>query len=526
MQLNRKMDTRATNDSGLLKSIVLSGVLLIVTVVSMNIWTLREAWLGTVRQAQESAMNLALSQSRQAEDTFLQTELSLRQIQRDLQLQLATNIQGADLSHTMRELQRRLPQLHGLFYYDADGKWIATSAARVPTDINNSDREYFSYQRVNRRNSVHIGPVITSRSTGDRVIPVSLRVSDASGGFKGVLLATIKVDYFRRFYSYYELGKRDVLVLMLADSTVLYARPMPDSYIGKNLSASPLFQEMLARMDRGSGQWKSVLDGQARIFGFARSDRYPIIVAAGYNSDDLFSTWINGRGQDIILNLILLLTIILLGTVQLRHARRVLRYQQELTSLRDELHHANLALNQLAHVDGLTGLANRREFDRFLQEALANAAASGKPLSLIMMDIDFFKAYNDTYGHIAGDKCLTVIGGVLASVARRRSDMAARYGGEEFALILPDTSFDEGMTLAKRVVEAVRVLHQPHISSPKGQVTLSAGCATTASPASISAVKLLEHADHALYRAKRAGRDGAQGVQVTPSAEGMSDAQR
>jgi hypothetical protein len=184
MQFKRKMDKPVSSDGGLLKSIVLSGLLLLITVASMSIWTLREDWLATVRQTQESAMNLALSQSRQAEDTFLQTELSLRQVQRDLQLQLATRIQGADLSNTMRELQRRLPQLHGLFYYDQDGKWIATSAQRAPNNINNSDREYFTFQRHNRRNSVHIGPVINSRSTGDLVIPVSLRVSDASGGLR------------------------------------------------------------------------------------------------------------------------------------------------------------------------------------------------------------------------------------------------------------------------------------------------------------------------------------------------------
>lgn len=513
MQLKRKMDSKATSDSGLLKSIVLSGLCLIVTVVGMSLWTLREDWLTTVHQTQESAMNLALSQSRQAEDTFLQTELSLRQVQRDLQIQLATHIQGADLSNTMRELQRRLPQLHGLFYYDADGQWIATSAEQVPNNINNSDREYFTFQRGNRRNSVHIGPVIKSRSTGDLVIPVSLRVSDAGGGFKGVLLATIKVDYFRRFYSYYELGARDVLVLMLADSTVLYARPMPDSYIGKNLSASPLFQEMLAKMDRGGGQWQSVLDGQARIFGFARSDRYPLIVAAGYNTGDLFHVWVNGRAQDILLSLILLLTILLLGTFQLRQAQRVLRYQQELTRLRDELHNANLSLNKLAHLDGLTGLANRREFDRFLQEALASAASSGQPLTLVMIDIDFFKHYNDTYGHIAGDHCLKVIGEVLASAALRRADMAARYGGEEFALILPDTPFSAGMAIAQSVVDAVRKMNLPHVSSAKGHVTLSAGCATAAMPATISAVTLLEQADHALYQAKREGRDGVQGIE-------------
>jgi len=133
------------------------------------------------------------------------------------------------------------------------------------------------------------------------------------------------------------------------------------------------------------------------------------------------------------------------------------------------------------------------------------------------MDIDFFKHYNDTYGHIAGDKCLKAIGEVLAAVVARRSDIAARYGGEEFALILPDTPFDEGMTIAHRVVEAVRIRQLAHISSPKGQVTISAGCATTATSATLSAVKLLEYADHALYRAKREGRDDVKGINIDES---------
>lgn len=107
--------------------------------------------------------------------------------------------------------------------------------SRIPPGVDNSDREYFDYHRASLRNNLHIGPVIRSRTTHELVIPVTLRVNDAYNGFKGVLLATIKVDYFRRFYSYYELSDGDVLVLMLADSTVLYARPMPDSYISAKI---------------------------------------------------------------------------------------------------------------------------------------------------------------------------------------------------------------------------------------------------------------------------------------------------
>ncbi|MDH1087708.1 MULTISPECIES: sensor domain-containing diguanylate cyclase [Pantoea] len=514
MKFRSKNAAPAPKISPLLKSITLSGLVLTVVVIGINLWTLREDWRDAVNQTEEMAVNLSLSQARQAEDTFLQTELSLREVQRDLQSQIVNNrVDGDALSQTMRLLQNRLPQLHGLFYYDAQGRWIATSMSRTPIGINNSDREYFSYHRASLRSSVHVGPVLRSRTTGDLVIPVSLRVNDGSNGFDGVLLATIKVDYFRHFYSYYELGARDVLVLMLADSTVLYARPKPDSYIGKNLSSSPLFRKMLADADQGSGQWKAALDGEKRIFGFARSQRYPLIVAAGYDKSALFSRWINERVQDVMLSLALLAVILSLSAFLLRQARHTLRYQRELTRLRDELTAANLSLQSLANSDGLTGVANRRYFDRRLYESLQQARVQGWPVSLILIDIDYFKHYNDTYGHVAGDECLKTVASILKNFALRKNDLPARYGGEEFAIILPRYSSEEASKLARAIVEAVYRLNIPHLTSglPAKRITLSAGCATQRGIAGQQALSdLIERADEALYRAKRKGRNRAE----------------
>lgn len=514
MKFRSKNAAPAPKISPLLKSITLSGLVLTVVVIGINLWTLREDWRDAVNQTEEMAVNLSLSQARQAEDTFLQTELSLREVQRDLQSQIVNNrVDGDALSQTMRLLQNRLPQLHGLFYYDAQGRWIATSMSRTPIGINNSDREYFSYHRASLRSSVHVGPVLRSRTTGDLVIPVSLRVNDGSNGFDGVLLATIKVDYFRHFYSYYELGARDVLVLMLADSTVLYARPKPDSYIGKNLSSSPLFRKMLADADQGSGQWKAALDGEKRIFGFARSQRYPLIVAAGYDKSALFSRWINERVQDVMLSLALLAVILSLSAFLMRQARHTLRYQRELTRLRDELTAANLSLQSLANSDGLTGVANRRYFDRRLYESLQQARVQGWPVSLILIDIDYFKHYNDTYGHVAGDECLKTVASILKNFALRKNDLPARYGGEEFAIILPRYSSEEASKLARAIVEAVYRLNIPHLTSglPAKRITLSAGCATQRGIAGQQALSdLIERADEALYRAKRKGRNRAE----------------
>lgn len=193
MKFRRKNDGPAPKISPLLRSIILSGVWLTVAVIGINLWTLREDWDETVDKVEDTAVNLSLSQARQADDTFLQTELSLREVQRELEKQIATTgVDGEALSQKMRLLLSRLPQLHGLFYYDAKGKWIATSMSRTPPDINNSDREYFNYHRASPQNTLHVGPVLRSRTTHEQVIPVTLRVNDAFNGFRGVLLATIK----------------------------------------------------------------------------------------------------------------------------------------------------------------------------------------------------------------------------------------------------------------------------------------------------------------------------------------------
>lgn len=481
-------------------------------VILLTAWSLKESWQASVRTTQHTAINLALSQARQAEDTFLQTEISLREIQRNIQQDAYGKVDGDMLSRIMRDQRSHLPQLHGLFYYDASGKWIAWSTDRAPAGANNSDREYFAYHRRNGHNNIHIGPVIRSRSTGELVIPVSLRVNDAGGAFAGVLLATVRVDYFRQFYAYYELGEKDVLVLMLADSTVLYARPMPDSYIGKDLSSSLLFREMLIKSDQGSGEWNAALDGQTRIFGFVRSERYPLVVAAGYDKTSLRKNWLKSRLQDVVLDSILLLIILIAGFFVLRQVRINVKNQTELIHLRDELTNINHTLQGMAMIDGLTGLANRRQFDIFLHDSLKRSSRSGKPVSLVMMDIDFFKRYNDLYGHVAGDRCLESVSEALRTISLRGTDLTARYGGEEFALVLPDTSAGDALIIARRAVQAVRSLNIPHRTTeiPERCVTLSAGCAALlGTDSDTDAQTLKQQADAALYEAKRRGRNQA-----------------
>ncbi|MBB4239114.1 diguanylate cyclase [Rhizobium esperanzae] len=165
-----------------------------------------------------------------------------------------------------------------------------------------------------------------------------------------------------------------------------------------------------------------------------------------------------------------------------------------------------LKMKGLADTDALTGIANRRVFDEAISEEFARARRVDTALSLLLIDVDHFKAYNDTYGHLEGDNCLRVIGEVLGSVTKRPSDLAARFGGEEFAILLPGTDRDGALRLARMLLAALHRRAIPHRESSKGMVTVSIGVASM-SEGFATPAELIEAADQALYAAKKNGRD-------------------
>lgn len=168
----------------------------------------------------------------------------------------------------------------------------------------------------------------------------------------------------------------------------------------------------------------------------------------------------------------------------------------------------NRRLADLARLDGLTGLTNRRGFDEAIEAEFRRSVRNATPLSLLLIDVDHFKAFNDTYGHPEGDDCLKAVAKVLTAALNRPGDLAARYGGEEFAAILPDTDADGAMRIAESIRTAVRGLDIPHRGSWTATVTVSVGVSAFAGDNAAGSVeRLVQEADTALYAAKAAGRD-------------------
>ncbi|MDJ1176471.1 diguanylate cyclase domain-containing protein [Roseofilum capinflatum] len=194
---------------------------------------------------------------------------------------------------------------------------------------------------------------------------------------------------------------------------------------------------------------------------------------------------------------------------QIAIAIRQVQLYHALQKANQELERANQELDRLAHIDALTQVANRRYFDQHLQQEWLRLRRDQQPLSIIICDIDYFKQYNDTYGHLVGDRCLTQVAQALSSALKRPADLIARYGGEEFAAILPNTPIEGAIAVAEQMQQAIATLKIPHIRTELSEplLTISLGIASMIPSLHSTPIQLLDLADRALYEAKHKGRN-------------------
>lgn len=193
-----------------------------------------------------------------------------------------------------------------------------------------------------------------------------------------------------------------------------------------------------------------------------------------------------------------------LAQMQAESERNALLYQLERAN--SDLKNANERLARHALTDGLTGLPNRRHFDRGLADMLGRATRRRQPFSLALIDVDLFKRFNDTHGHLAGDACLVAVARAMADTIRP-SDLIARYGGEEFALLLPDTTAEEALAVAERLRQAIAAIDLSHLPGSPAAISASLGVATRSAGDRAAGEDLIARADAALYAAKNEGRN-------------------
>jgi diguanylate cyclase (GGDEF)-like protein len=233
------------------------------------------------------------------------------------------------------------------------------------------------------------------------------------------------------------------------------------------------------------------------------SEWTPIIFLSALNKDEDLEKGIAAGGDDYLRKPVS--EVVLCAKV--RAMQRIIQIRQSLLVLTRKLDTANHELKRLSSLDGLTGIPNRRHFDEVLAREWRRALRQGADLSIIMCDVDFFKQYNDAYGHQEGDECLRQVSKALTTSMDRGGDLVARYGGEEFVSVLADTSSDGAVFVAERMREAVVQLNLKHPNDSFGQVTASFGIASARAFPEINPLTILAAADRALYQAKREGRN-------------------
>ncbi|WP_248799022.1 sensor domain-containing diguanylate cyclase [Pseudomonas sp. MWU13-2105] len=377
---------------------------------------------------------------------------------------------------------------------DRLGNVLADSQSVIPRAENFSDREYFRSHESDPDPSLMIShPFKSRRAPYPWLISFSRRVTSPEGQFLGVAAAGMRLSYFDELFMNLSVGKGGSISLVSTDGTLLSRQtPLPEDLIGRDFSSYPNFIRML-KQGNGSFSSTSELDGNERLYTFSQVGTLPLVVVVAQSSDEVYGAWRRTTRLIGLATSVLCIGLLWLSWLLARELRRRQRAEQELA--------------QLAATDSLTGLANRRALDQSLALEWARAQRAGKALSLLMIDADHFKAFNDRHGHPIGDQALRQLARVISENIRRPGDMAARYGGEEFAVVLPETDEHGAMILAQKIRAAMAALTP--FKGDRRPITVSIGASTALPPGEGTLEQLLRRADQALYQAKHDGRDRA-----------------
>ena len=368
--------------------------------------------------------------------------------------------------------------------FDAEGRLTIDASTLDPAPENRSDEDYFKVHRDQPDAGLYISRPMLHH--GAYAIVLSRRISGADGRFLGVVAGSIRFSYFHDLFGRLNLGPTDTITVLRHDGSIIMRTPFDLDLIGKNIGDVPGVKRALSESS-GWYSGTSVIDGEKRLYIWRDGNR-PLVVLVGKPWTSILNLW---RTEATRIGATMLALIAFMLAVTLFLAREIGRRAQ-----------AEDRLEELATTDALTGLKNRRKFDTMIEREWRRAIRQKVPLALLMIDADHFKAYNDTFGHQAGDQVLVGVAICITDSVRRAGDCGARYGGEEFAVLLPGLSSMEALVVA----ETIR-LKVERWSEPPEVTTVSIGVASLMPAATTDCCELISAADKALYAAKAQGRN-------------------
>lgn len=450
-----------------------------------------------------------------------------------------------------------LPWLRTLSVIDTDGKIICSTSSKV-VGMDLHDREYF--QRAINTSTFVLSDYIFTRRTNMPALVAAYPASNFISGKQVVIAATIDLGWMSQILAGWTERPGISALLIDGDGVVLAAGPDGASLIGRRLKETPLLDAVAAKeinldSDEGSVTYNTG-DGEKQAVTFARVEgtRARMLVSTNEAKmlGDIDRSIRTAYAQSVLVILIALLGAWIVGERLIIRPVRMMtdmagrfgdgdlspqqssmhlprefvpllkafnRMAEQLAERERDLIATNNRLTVMASIDMVSGLANRRGFQSRLDFEWLKAEQSGAELSLIMIDVDYFKLFNDTYGHPEGDVCLAKIGETLSAIAGQAYGFAARYGGEEFCVLVPGADTDTVLDIAETIRAGVQRLAIPHRMSALHCVTVSAGVATAKPGDDIGSQELIDAADAALYAAKRRGRNNVVSHALIRSAD-------
>lgn len=519
--------------TGSIRSRVLLLVLLaIAPLLAERIYALHVERQDRIRFAAHQLLDLAKQGANMQEALTISTQAILQTIATTL-----PNIgdpERSDCRSLFASIKDPLPWVHSFMVALSDGQVVCANRPQlIGADLSQST---FFLDAMVRRAPVTsdfvIGPI-----TGQPIVAIAHPVVRGNPVTDFVVVATIDLSWISKLIEM-PAARGDAIVFVVDKDGKLVVR-YPNFTPGQSQNFTPpdLFQNTLGVLTTTD------IDGERRIFSSVGLGSMGARLIVGVRESEILAT-INQQIFYTYIVLALVIIAALLATtiggdrLILRPIQALVRraaalgrgdYQMterpfaaptefrplvralavvsaKLRERESEMKMTNERLDQLAQFDALTGLRNRRSFDLRLALEESNARVLGTPLSLLMIDVDYFKQFNDLYGHVAGDACLREVAKVIFGILGE-TDFAARYGGEEFSVLIRETPSHNARLVAEQLRKTVHALAVPHESSPHRSVTVSIGIASLAFTRAESAERLLERADHALYRAKKLGRN-------------------
>lgn len=452
---------------------------------------LREIGRSAYDRAQQSAANVVATVSADISRNLEFYDLSLQAVVEGMNLP-----DVAQMSPSIRQLflfdrAATAQHLGSIFVLDKMGTVVIDSRTLQPSDEDQSDKDYFQVYRQNPNLDRYLSRPWVAPN-GEYLISISRRMSGPDGSFQGVVVGTMRLSFFHDLFRKVNMHEGDALTLARRDGTIVMRLPFDFDVIGRSVAATAVFQR-IARLDLEPFEAVAGIDGVKRLYVFQPVGDYPLIVSYGLSLETVFAGW--WREASIIGLIVILLcgTNIALIVFLARALKRRSAAEYE------------LAIN--ATTDVLTGLCNRRRFDEIFDKEWCQAQLAQQPMGLLVIDADHFKAYNDRFGHQAGDVALIAIADCIAKGVTCHTDLVARYGGEEFVVLLPGRGLEEALGIADAIRFNIICLRTQQQGRTDSTPTISVGVASMVPREGLYPRDLFKAADTAVYEAKLRGRN-------------------